>query len=74
MAFFRKLLRKDNLIDEFFGMFESYLRSHVYKPRGGLTIAAALVPDLEQRNSLQQNKEIKGNFPPDGWDECLSWL
>ena len=74
VAFFRKLLRKGKLIDELFGMFECYLRGHAYKPHGELTVAAALVPDLEQLNSLQENKKIKEYILPDGWYECLKCL
>ena len=66
VAIFRERLRKANVIDELFEMFESYLRDHGLEARGGQIIDATLVPVLKQRNSREDNKEIKANRVPDG--------
>ena len=50
-------------------MFESYLRDQGLEDRGGQIIDATLVPVPKQRNSRQENKEIKANRVPDGCDE-----
>ena len=50
-------------------MFESYLRDQGLEARGGQIIDATLVPVPKQRNSREDNKEIKANRLPDGWNE-----
>lgn len=57
------------MIDELFEKFESYLRSQGLEARGGQIIDATLVPVPRQRNSREDNKEIKENRMPKGWDE-----
>ena len=69
VAFFRERLRKANVIDELFEMFENYLRDQGLEARGGQIIDATLVPVPKQRNSREENKEIKANRLPDGWNE-----
>ena len=69
VAFFRERLRKANVIDELFEMFESYLRDQGLEARGGQIIDATLVPVPKQRNSREDNKEIKANRVPYGWNE-----
>jgi len=66
VALFRERLRKANVIDELFEMFESYLRDRGLEARGGQIIDATLVPVQKQRNSREENKEIKANRLPDG--------
>ena len=56
VAFFRERLRKVNVIDELFEMFESYLRDQGLEARGGQIIDATLVPVPKQRNT---GKRIK---------------
>ena len=69
LAFFRERLRKAGVIEELFEKFESYLRSQGLEARGGQIIDATLVPVPRQRNSREDNKEIKENRMPEGWDE-----
>jgi len=69
VAFFIERLRKANVIDELFEMFEGYLRDQGLEARGGEIIDATLVPIPKQRNSREQNKEIKANRLPDGWND-----
>ena len=65
VAFFRERLRKANVIDELFEMFENYLRDQGLEARGGQIIDATLVPVPKQRNSREYNKERKANHLPD---------
>ena len=53
VAFFRERLRKANVIDELFEMFESYLRDQGLEARGGQIIDSKLVPVLQHRNSQE---------------------
>ena len=69
VAFFRERLRKAGVIEELFEMFEGYLRSQGLQARGGQIIDATLVPVPKQRNTREENKEIKAGRLPEGWDE-----
>ena len=69
VAFFREHLRKGNVIDEHFEMFESYLKDQALEARGRQIIDATLVPVRKQRNSREENKELKADHLPDGWNE-----
>ena len=69
IAFFRERLRKAGVIEELFEMFEAYLRSQGLEARGGQIIDATLVPVPKQRNTREENKEIKAGRLPEGWDE-----
>ena len=69
VAFFRKRLSKADVIEELFEQFEGYLREQGLEARGGQIIDATLVPVPKQRNSREENNEIKAGRLPDGWDE-----
>ena len=61
VAFFRERLRKANVIDELFEMFESYLRDQGLEARGGQIIDATLLPVLKQHNSgkiIKRSRQI----------------
>jgi IS5 family transposase len=64
VAFFRERLRKAGVIEELFEMFEAYLRSQGLQARGGQIIDATLVPVPKQRNTREENKEIKAGRLP----------
>jgi len=72
VAFFTERLRKAGVIEELFVMFEEYLRDQDLKARGGQIIDATLVPVPKQRNSREDNKEIKANRLPGGWNKAQS--
>ena len=55
VAFFRERLRKANIIDELFEMFESYLRDQRLEARGGQIIDATLVSFLKQLKGTSKN-------------------
>lgn len=69
VALFRERLRKTQVIEELFEMFEAYLRSQGLQARGGQITDASLVPDPKQRNTLEENAEIKAGPLPNGWDQ-----
>ena len=69
VAFFRDRLLKAGVIEELFEMFESYLRSQGLQARGGQIIDATLVPVPKQRNTREENKEIKAGRLPEGWNK-----
>ena len=69
IAFFRERLRKAGVIEELFEMFETYLRSQGLQARGGQIIDATLVPVPRQRNTREENTEIKAGRLPNGWDQ-----
>ena len=50
-------------------MFEAYLRSQGLKAHVGQIIDATLVPVPKQRNTCEENKEIKAGRLPEGWDD-----
>jgi len=58
-----------DVIEELFEQFEGYLREQVPKACGSQIIDATLVPVPKQRNSREENKEIKSGRLPDGSDE-----
>lgn len=47
-------------------LFETYLRSQGLQARGGQNIDATLVPVPKQRNTRDENKEIKAGRLPEG--------
>ena len=69
VAFFRERLRKAGVIEALFEMFEEYLRSQGLQARGGQIIDATLFPVPKQRNTREENKEIKAGRLPVRWDE-----
>ncbi len=69
VAIFRERVRQTDVIGELFEQFEGYLREQGLKARGGQIIDATLVPVPKQRNSREENKEIKAVRLPHGWDE-----
>ena len=67
--FFRERLRKAGVIEELFEMHEGYRRDQGLEARGGQIIDATLVHVPKQRNTREENKDIKANRLSDGWDE-----
>jgi IS5 family transposase len=55
-------------------MLEAYLRSQGLQARGDQIIDATLVPVPKQRNTREENKEIKARRLLEGWGENLDRL
>ena len=74
VAFLSKRLRKSGEIRELFEMFEGYLRDQGLEARGGQIIDANLVLVPKQRNTREENQDIKPERLPNGWKENLNLL
>ena len=70
----RPPLRKAGVIEELFEMFEGYLRDQGLEARCGQIIDTTLVSVPKQRNTWEENKDIKSGRLPDGWEENLNRL
>ena len=57
------------MIVELFERFEAYLRSQGLQARGGQFIDATLIPVPKQRNTQEENADIKTGRLPEGWNE-----
>jgi IS5 family transposase len=66
---FRETLAETGLIDTTFERFDAYLRQHGFEARKGQIIDASIVPVPKQRNSRQDNQQIKEGQIPDYWSE-----
>jgi transposase, IS5 family len=58
-AYFREMLRKAKVIDELFGKFGAYLHSQGPQSLGGQIVDATLIQVPWQRNTCEENAEIK---------------
>ena len=66
---FEKQLRQADLIAVLFEQFEGFLRQSGYAAQGGQIIDATLIPVPIQRNSRDENQQIKHGEIPDEWVE-----
>jgi IS5 family transposase len=66
---FEQRLRQSDLIEELFEQFEGFLRQAGYEAKGGQIIDATLIPVPIQRNSRDENKQIKQGEIPADWIE-----
>ncbi len=71
---FEKQLRHADLIAGLFEQFEDFLRQSGYAAKGGQIIDATLIPVPIQRNSRDENQQIKHGEIPDGWADNLHKL
>ena len=68
VAFFRERLRKANVIEELFKMFEGYLRDQGLEAHGGQIVDATLVTAPRQRNSRWKSpKRLKKKYLDARW-------
>ncbi|MFM7220163.1 MAG: IS5 family transposase [Nodosilinea sp.] len=66
---FRQRLTEAGLIEELFQQFEQYLQTAGYEAKGGQIIDATIIPVPVQRNSREENKQIKNGEIPAEWKE-----
>lgn len=66
---FRDNLAKHDLVKQVFSQFDDYLREKGYVVEGGQIVDATLVPVPIQRNTRQENKEVKAGNIPEKWEE-----
>ncbi|MDE2883029.1 MAG: IS5 family transposase [Acidobacteriota bacterium] len=66
---YRERLAKAGVVEKLFEMFDAFLRERGYQAMGGQIIDASIVPVPTQRNSKEENAEIKAGDIPAGWVE-----
>lgn len=65
---FREKLAKAGLIDKLFERFGQYLEAKGYIARGGQMVDATIVPVPRQRNSREENEQVKAGRTPKDWE------
>ena len=66
---FRQQLTQAGLIDELFERFAEFLAESGYQAQGGQIIDASIIPVPLQRNSKEENKQIKAGKQPPEWSD-----
>ena len=66
---FREALAKAGLIEKLFERFGQHLEAKGYVARGGQMIDATIVPVPKQRNSRDENEDVKGGKTPKAWKQ-----
>jgi IS5 family transposase len=64
---FREKLAKAGLIEKLFERFDQHLAAKGYMARGGQIIDASIVPVPTQRNSREENDQLRAGRTPAGW-------
>jgi transposase, IS5 family len=63
---YREALARAGMVEHLFAEFDAYLRAHGYLAMGGQIIDASIVAAPKQRNSREQNAQLKaGQTPPE---------
>jgi len=66
---FREDLIRAGVIEGLFKKFDLHLRENGFEARKGQIIDASIVSVPKQRNSREENRQIKDGGTPEGWDE-----
>jgi len=66
---FREDLAKAGVIEEVFDTFAQQLDAKGFIARGGQMVDATIVSVPKQRNTRDENEDVKAGKTPDGWDE-----
>src|SRR5476651_2118785 len=66
---FRETLSKAGLIEKLFERFGQHLEAKGYIARGGQMVDATIVPVPKQRNSRDENEDVKAGKTPEGWEK-----
>ena len=66
---FREKLAKAGLIEKLFERFDQHLAAKGYIARGGQIIDASIVPVPTQRNSGDENNQLRAGHTPAGWKQ-----
>ena len=66
---FREALGKAGLIEKLFKRFSRHLEAKGYIARGGQMVDATIVPVPKQRNSRDENDEVKAGKTPEAWEK-----
>ena len=68
---FRETLAKAGLVEKLFERFGQHLEAKGYIARGGQMVDATIVPVPKQRNSRDENDDVKAGKTPDGGRRTL---
>ena len=66
---FREDLSKADVIDSLFAQFDAFLHEQGFKAQKGQIVDASIVRVPVQRNSREENEQIKSGEQPAGWQE-----
>jgi IS5 family transposase len=66
---FREQLTEVNLIKKLFNKFDKFLDKNGFSARKGRIVDASIIAAPKQRNSRQENKNIKNGNIPDDWSQ-----
>ena len=66
---FRETLAKAGLIEKLFERFGQHLEAKGYIARGGQMVDATIVPVPKQRNSHDENDDVKAGRTPEAWEK-----
>lgn len=66
---FREQLKEAGLVKELFEQFDGFLRQNGFTAQKGQIVDASIIAAPKQRNSRDENKQIKEGQVPDDWDE-----
>lgn len=66
---FRDQLRTAKLLDPLFEEFDKFLRINGFEAKCGQIIDASIIPVPVQRNSREENEQIKHGEIPEGWEK-----
>ena len=66
---YREQLSRAGVIDALFKDFDGYLTTQGYRAMGGQIIDASIVAVPVQRNSRDENEQIKGGETPEAWSD-----
>jgi IS5 family transposase len=69
---FRETLAKAGLIEKLFERFGQHLEAKGYAARGGQMVDATIVPVPKQRNSRDENEDVKAGKTPRAWKKDSS--
>ncbi len=64
---FRERLREQGLVEVLFAQFGTYLNTAGYQAQCGQIIDATLIPVPKQRNSKEENQQVKQGEVPEEW-------
>src|SRR5580704_16033816 len=64
---FRETLAKAGLVEKLFERFGQHLEARGYIARGGQMVDSTIVPVPKQRNSRDENDEVKAGKTPEAW-------
>jgi IS5 family transposase len=66
---FREQLKEAKLVKELFDQFDNFLRLNGFTAQKGQIVDASIIAAPKQRNSRDENKQIKEGQIPDDWNE-----